>query len=1635
MIMKKSISAKPKRILAFVLSALMLTSAFAGCEKGTEASVTLETSSVSVSETASAAAEKQPDAEPEKSLKLLENRERIENGLITEVEALSAEGKCITTDSEFRITASEDVSPEEIKSRISVFPETEFSIVKEKSSTYLLNSAKPLPEGSLVKLAAADEKGDIRDSWAFQTAEKFKVKSVYPADGSESVTKTSGIEIEFSSPADAESAKEYFEITPALKGRFETHRNTLYYIPTRSMETNTVYTVTVKKGLRSSLSGELEEDFSFEFKTGRDGGSYFYVYNSAGNFSETFLEGDPAVIEVFCSKELKNKNFDLNLYRYADGDAYRRDFEKFAENKSRFSKFTADVSGLEKVFSSSEPPLPNTTDWRPGFILLPDDLEEGYYIADISVDDMREQYMIQVNPISVYALSLDEENAFFINDTKTGKAAEGAEVSLTLNGKTYTAKADKDGVASIKTGLKESSKGVLSVKYGGSSYIDLFSNYEESEISYADKYFMYLYTDREAYLTSDTINVWGVILPRRDGVTVPQKLSLRFGESDEAGVVNELAVAPDGTFRSSFTFTNHYETWYTPIELLDGENVMFEKHITIRDYVKPTYTVDTTLPDYAIMPQRDPVPLEISAQFYEGTPAEGLIFEASDNPDPKIIRTDENGHAEAKLTFDDESDWHGQTNWVSVQLIGVENEYSYFGDSVPAFYRDVMLETDYDKEKHSLTLKTTQLDFSRIEEFLAECNGYYYYYHNDDNYDILKGNPFDTEVTVKIEHSYTVKKKVGTYYDFIEKETVDKYEYDYITDNIGTFTAKTVGGKAVLENLPTTSTEGTYWFYFTYNDSFGQETLGHESYSNREYSYRYDSPFTRYYFGSGEEDDYYYDYDYNGMYRYSHVSFKENETLDFTLVCTKEEAANQGGRIFLAVYQDDFISHNVYSSQKLKYSPSLDCLPNASFEGAYFDGRHVYPVSGGTMKFSPEERNIKLEASADREVYDAGDTVRLTVKAVDEQDRPVANAPVMLSVADEAAFAVYPQNVDILSDAYAYIYYPSAHNYYSYIQHVIGSDNMGEKGGGDGDGDLRDYFNDNPYFGSVVTDSNGTAEFEFQLADNLTTWRATLIAAKSLETGRILAGDVTYPIVAKRPVFITPIMLDTFIEGDDIAVSAKCQGIGAEDEITVKLTGEGVDKTLSIKSAQTANFGKLPIGEYKALFTAEKDGNRDAVELPLTVTDTILETDIYKEFDLADGIDIIPTKFPVSLTFFDREYMFYTDILRELAFYYGKRNDMKMAGGFARKELGYMTEEEYIENYKAESGFIKILPNAEESAKYTAMLCASMPELVNRTAAAARFEGILSSRESDNEDVSVAYMGLAALGEPVLEDIKAALESGEFTEYYDNMRLTAALALCGDYDTAYDYFVKFTPTISIHDDDPEKISAVVAANGNESKEYTQFALVAASLLKLPEADYFARYLYNSKATSYESFAMELVVYLKNYVPEVEGDAVFTYDLNGKTETVKLERYYGKRLQFGEEQLKNADFKVQSGSVLVMARYIGRISEQGSPAEINITKTMTGDFTPGGEVTVKIRSQKWCSVDDVIPSCGRYSGTSWGRSGQRISLFTDEYGNAEYKFRIVSEGEYVVESAVIQNRGSWGESGRDKITVGKKDEAD
>ncbi len=86
--MANSSFSKIKRILAAELSAIMLTSIISGCEKSVGVSQDPETSPVSVSEIVSETASDAFQELSDKSIKLLVNRERIDNGLITAVESI-----------------------------------------------------------------------------------------------------------------------------------------------------------------------------------------------------------------------------------------------------------------------------------------------------------------------------------------------------------------------------------------------------------------------------------------------------------------------------------------------------------------------------------------------------------------------------------------------------------------------------------------------------------------------------------------------------------------------------------------------------------------------------------------------------------------------------------------------------------------------------------------------------------------------------------------------------------------------------------------------------------------------------------------------------------------------------------------------------------------------------------------------------------------------------------------------------------------------------------------------------------------------------------------------------------------------------------------------------------------------------------------------------------------------------------------------------------------------------------------------------------------------------------------------------------------------------------------------------------
>jgi hypothetical protein len=1561
--------------------------------------------------------------------------------LVSSVTPTKLSGRMIEADTDFLLTTTEDLSAANLKSLLALEPAMNFDVVRSRANNYRVSIKDTLPEDSIVRVVLLDRDGTASRRWAFQTTAIFKILSSLPAHEGENVPVNTGIEINFSAEINPNVMTDYFSIEPRVNGRFERFRNTIVFVPAQSLQPDTVYTVTVKAGLPSTDGLILNNGLTFAFKTAqnRNAARPLHHFRAGDGITETFLPGDPVVIDIFGSHELLDLPVNLTLYQYRNAEAYRKALSDNAAGSVWGRTITFPSDGLRQVYSSSVKPMrPDGNDrWRPAFIILPENLEEGYYLADlktsIKVNNVTHEYhaqkLIQVNPLSVYAARLPNEAVFFINDTRTGNAANNTSVQIMLDGNTFSANTGADGTALVRLNSDINGNGILTIRHGTNTYIDLINCRKSTERTPRDDYFAYIYTDREIYRTTDEIYVWGTVFPRSRNTPPPTELYLQAGiqtwrndNNDTNNIFIPVELKPDGTFTAVINVQNMQNSWSYNIALMTDDFSLTQKNVTLQDFIKPTYVFSADLPDVAWMPHRNPVNTVINASFFEGTPAEGIRFQVSEgwNRDAVEVVTNARGRAATSiLTTANECDtWRPQRALISFRLTGIENEYWNYWGNFTAFYRDVMLEWKYNNG--TLDINTSKVDLSNWDN------------KKWDN-DNLRGEPVNVAVTGTLTRTWHEKIQTGSHYDFIQKRTVTTYRHERREEVVGTYTVNTRNGTGSFRNLPVNIPDSRYTMNLEWKDTLGQtvkDTVNLRNYDDSRF-WRRDDGLLRYTLGADSDD------------------FKENQMLSFKLYQNDEVLENipRNARIFYTINGINFHTFNVTDKPSFTHRMLSAYIPNVNISGAYFDGRHIYPISSKSYRFNYEERELTVDIRSDKTSYSPSETARITVTVRNADGRIVPNAAVSLSITDEAVFAVRDQNVNTLGSIYASMSIPRIIAYVSYVQRSVLNNNddmlnelnaptgapessepradSAADSGGDDSTHTRSDFRDTAAFLTGTTDSNGRAVFNVKLPDNLTSWRLTAQAVRERSPGRIYAGNTKEPLIVSIPFFLTVNSLPQYIQGDDIAVSARVNGRNVGNpEITGRITGNGVDRTITAGSNQTLNFGKLPLGRYTLRVSSRSGSNSDAVELPLEVVETLLETPIVRAFNLKDGININPLRYPVSVMFYDNEYKQYGEILRFLSGSHGNRADFRVANAFAQREFGHINEEQYKEALSdiSSSGMIRLLPYSERDLELTALISVADPEIVNKNAVVNSLNNqLLNGRNSlTAEEVTWCYLGLAALNQPVLIEITEILnDTGLGRE--DRLRLIAALALLGDDANALRHY----RTLGNPRNDSERA----------------LALITAGVLNLPEAEGFAQSLMSSRSRE-QVFVLELMTYLQYYNPKTEGNAVFTYRLNGRTETVELNHFRGITLRFGERQFANADFKVISGDVAGKVFYTGRVTEKPEQPTLNVTKTYTvvegGSLTQGAlvRVTITVRgsTERWYTINDVIPSGARFtqdrSGSWLFRTEQRVTLYTGSRNNtATYYIRFANAGEYVTESAVVRDsHGNWGISERGVIVV-------
>ena len=1553
----------------------------------------------------------------------------------------------VAYDSGFYIRSERKLSKRELEKGLAVEPAVTYDI-SATDDGFFLKPAQPLAPNTVYAFTFT-EAGGLSRTWAVQSRRPFSVVSSSPSPDAADVDTYAGIELNFSHPG-VELA-DYIEVTPALEYNIENRGRSVVLYPYSGFKPNTRYTVTVKKGLKSPLGDILAEDYRLSFTTTERGyGNYgrgslpVYLY---GEYSETFLQDDTPVIRLGVNKDRDGylpikKDASVSVSRFSGSEAYMKALtgrDAFIKGGGEGDLYRCSEDALSHYVSFTTQLLDYR--WDYAYVVFPEALPKGWYAVnvttkDVSGNEYTVQKLLQISSVSVYAQSVNGQTLVWLNDASSGTVIGGANVGLLDAGSAapaLTAVTDASGIAQFATGDKE--VGYLFAKVDAENeYVERIPLSANQEPNINELYYSFLFKDRELYLPTDTVKLWGRLAPRTDGVVLPKNLTLHLTSNSWSGddyVQETIAEAPvilqpNGSFTAEISYESLSSNYYS-LRLMDEEETEYcSSYINVYEYEKPVYQFSSSS-SKEFYTADDTVDYAISARFYSGTVIPGMTFETTLKEKSYSLTTDSLGKATLRINedghfFDDQTSWVPYTLTAYLSSTGLEDQQYYLSPSAVIFPRDIMLTTKRDQDGFSkkLTLYTNRVDTSKIKR----SDEIFEDYPNN-----FKGASVNIPVDVAVYRVDYLKEQYTSYYNPVDKRTVPVYNYSRKETLTKRYTVSTVNGTAVLSDLPNpTSNEQFYRIELTYKDTKGRTVVDTEYFGYYEELYQ-TNEIKSYRFANDKQTDSITVSSWYNIYGGYDARYALGEKVRISLL--ENAAPVSEGTVLYTLVQDGIVKSGVSDTPSVSFTQSEQYLPNLTVAGAYFDGRHIYPVASCNVTFDTAERTVKISAATDQKVYKPGDKVALSITATDRSGKPVA-ADVAISVVDEALFSISDQNINPLSSLYQNVFNYNIASFASYNQYDFRPDPEGGKGGGDGvpptgggDVDKRDNFLDTAAFVVAKTDQTGKASVSFTLPDNLTSWRITSAAV----TDNLYAGANVTNITTTLPLFVSPVYNTTYIEGDSVTFNLRAYGDGTasgEDiNYSVTVTGkknQKETKTLTMPSGTTNasfDFGMLAAGDYKVLFSAQSGKHSDAAEFAFTVKQSGLEMPISRAVTPSEVSSIGALKYPVWLGFYDSQYGEYIKTLERLAAQYGERADQRTAATVAAALLKDYADDDSLSvfdlpetdftDYQQSQGGIRVYSYEFPSVQLTARMAAAAPHLYNAETMVSYLSEFINRSWYDQSQVCAAIMGLASLKQPVLTDAKAMLKRADSLSDIDILNLCLALAYLGDTDgavTAYNthiapylvtgeywsYFdTALTTSETIYAEDGTVMeqgfgkgdsAASPTTRMGANLQHTALILLLSQQTGCADTEALLRFVRENSSFDVSTLP-EQTAFITHFVPTHTGTAVVRFNRGLLPTTLELKKGGIQYVPFNKNQLAKANITTD-GDVGITAMYTGLPDTlSASPSsEIAVTKSITrldGGAVRLGE-TAKITLT--VTLGDNAPT-GRYDLSDWIPSALRF----------------------------------------------------
>lgn len=1551
-----------------------------------------------------------------------------------EMTATQSDQAGVALDSQFMIQADGFIDPQAAARGLTVEPALPLQVTAGKRDGELLIAPDgPLAAGQVYRFTLNLPEAPTLQ-WAFQTKSPFRVTETLPRDKATGVPVNTGIEVSFSHSG-FNQAEDLFQISPQVKGRFEIHKKTLSFVP-ESLEPSTIYTVTVQKGVRlAGSTEELPEDYRFSFETGdlpqeNGGGSQMDIIDPTMEFTR----GDTPLVALGYydgggDRELPPA--EVTVYRYPAAADYitglrQRDSIPLWAYSSR-SRYREDPAPLSKVTTFS------AALQRSGYETLlpfPAPLPGGFYLADIVVGDHSRQLWFQVTDLGLYALEDQKTVQAWAHDLKSGQPA--AEARVFLAGSSTFGLTDRQGLVNIPRSEEEDGALYLLAQSGGQETVlpllpQTYGPVSMDAADAADRYWKYLYLDRGLYRPGDTLRCWGFLRGREADTAPAADLRLVVSKWQDWQAVDVLsqAVSLEGySFTTDVPLPNLLPGNYD-LQLREGDQVLLSQWFTVQDYSKPAYRLTATPSQKAVLAGQA-LQFAVAARCFEDTPVPGLSLNYSLDQSGQL-RTDSQGNARL--------DYLPRYQRQDGSPVGYS--YLYLNASLPEVGEIsggasvIVLNTDLEikgegrieAERGHLDLQLNRLTVDKVNSGAADP-------WQEDAF--LAGTAGRRDVKLTVYRQDWDKIEDGEYYNFISKQVEKRYRYEERRVRVAGETLRTATGGQASYTFPAEAKK-SYWVEAAAADSSGNEAV------------------TTFYL-PGEEmpqfgamDWYYLSGDWEDS------RYQAGDAIRLRMKNQQTAVADKAGAFLFFQIRQGVQSAVIQDSGLYQAVFLEETIPNGWVRGVYFDGRYYHETPDALLAYDPAAKDLKITPRLDKKEYRPGDTVRLSLDVRDQRGRPV-QAQVNLNLVDEALFALADQQVDLLRSLYGDLLgtgiITSASSHLD-PQRVGGGAEQGGEGGG-----IRENFQDAAYFQTLQSSKNGTASTTFTVPDNLTSWRLTYQGVSE----DLLAGSGAIQVKVRQPYFVDLVAARAYLTGDQPTIYLRSLGseLDADSQVfyTVRLEGmaEPFEKNFQQPAQDTlaVTLPRLPAGSFKlTVFGRSARGSQDALAMTLQVQDSFLVQEKVDHYTLSNQTRISNgAAGPTTLVFTDQMRSLSLATLQRLAAAGGMRLEEKMAARMAGQMLARYFPAQWDSgseapfdplSYQTSSGGLAILPYSSPDLGLSAKAAALMPEAFDSYALARYFTTILNDPQEGRERMIVALWGLAALDQPVLNEIILAEKSSDLS-VKEQLLLILANQAAGNSQPAAKTLAGLIKSHGQSEGTTLRIDS--GQDGDDLTEATALAVMAAAAAGMAEADALQQYVADNQPVEILTYPQELS-YLQHKLPGLRQEAAsFTYTLNGETESVSLEAGEEFRLICPADQLATLRFSDIQGQVGVAARSqapLEKVAESGVDDTVlsrsyqvngkEVTSLAAGDL-----VKVKLSYRLGAKapkglyqVTDFLPAglkiiektyrpdlVQENMGWPVEVAGQKaVFLVSGSNGSFHYYARVVSAGQFRAESAMIQ----------------------